>query len=620
MIGKKLLALAATLLALNAAAAAPEQAAQILDKAKQASGGSAWDTLATVHTTSKVAIGGLSGTLESWEDLRTGRFCSRYALGPVTGADGFDGQVVWTQDASRQSKTEDDVDAREGAASAAYRRCLAYWFPSRWEGSGTYQGARQEGSRRFHLVRFTPKGGRVFDLWVDAGTYLFDRIVEKTALDTQTTFFSDYRPTSGVMVPFASRLTNGEPQYDQVFSVDQIAFDVSIPDEKYKMPPPPPPDFTIAGGQTAAVVPFSLINNHIYLKARLNGQGPFQLMCDTGGANVVTPELAARLGLSPEGKVQGRGVGEKSQDTGFVKMQTLAVGEVTLSDQVFLVISLETLAGVGGAPLDGAIGYEVFKRFVVKIDYEHSELTLTVPAAFSYRGTGTVVPFTFNDSTPEVTGDIDGTPGTFAIDTGSRSSVTILAPFAKEHDLASRYGATTEMVTGWGVGGASRGLLTRAKVLRLGEVSIAEPLMVISTARQGVFADPHGAGNVGGGVLKRFNITFDYANKVLIFERNANDARPDDYDRSGMWLLLAGNTFQVVDVTAGGPAAQAGVREGDVILTIDGRTPAEMPLPAVRTKFRTDPVGTAYRLQVESRAARRELILTLRDFVFEDHP
>ena len=64
---------------------------------------------------------------------------------------------------------------------------------------------------------------------------------------------------------------------------------------------------------------------------------------------------------------------------------------------------------------------------MVRVDYEHGQLTLTAPSAFTYQGHGTVVPFRFNEQIPQVDGSIDGFPGKFDIDTGAaRGSVTIL--------------------------------------------------------------------------------------------------------------------------------------------------------------------------------------------------
>jgi hypothetical protein len=595
--------------------AASENAKEILARAKQASGGAAWDSVRSIYTKGKITTGGLNGTGESWEDILTGRAFSRFELGPMTGAQGFDGKVLWSQDSSKQVSAEEGGDAREGAINEAYRRCMAYWFPERWEGNIEYFGEKQESNRQFRIIRITPKDGRPFDIWIDATTYLFDRIVEKTAMETRTTFLSDYRQVSGVKVPFFSRSTNGEERYDQLGTTEKVEFNVPLKDEMFRMPLPPAPDFVIAGGKTSTTIPFELHNNHIYMQAKLNGKGPFELLCDTGGANIVTPELAKEIGLKYEGVLQARGVGEKSEDVALTKIQTLQVGEATLSDQVFAVYPLSTLQNVEGLPMHGLIGYEVFKRFVVKIDYENSRLTLMMPSSFSYSGSGTAVPFKFNGHVPQVEGEIDAIPGKFDIDTGSRTSLTILAPFAEKHNLKAHYGAKVQAVVGWGVGGPARGLVTRANVLKLGNVTVENPLTELSLQTKGAFTDPYVAGNVGAGVLKRFNIIFDYNRQQLIFERNANYSLPDNYDRAGMWLNQENGAFQVVDVVAGGPAEEAGLKSGDSILAVDGKTPAQLSLLAARTKFKSDPPGTKVRLLVLSGGNKKELTITLRDLI-----
>jgi len=244
-------------------------------------------------------------------------------------------------------------------------------------------------------------------------------------------------------------------------------------------------------------------------------------------------------------------------------------------------------------------------------------MTLSLPSAFDYHGTGTIVPFTFNGNAPQVEGSLDGVAGKFDIDTGARNSVSILAPFADQHGLKEHYGATVAAVTGWGIGGPSRGLVTRAKTLRLGTVEVSAPVVDLSQQKKGVFTDPYVAGNVGAGVLKRFNVTFDYARQRVIFEPNANNARPDTYDRAGTWINRGPEGFEVMDVTAGGPAEAAGLKLGDRITAVGGMPAGQLSLPALRERFRTEPVGTTIQLAVLRDGASRDLKLVLRDLVPE---
>lgn len=605
--------LATLLLTVTTLRAADPQ--ETLGRAKAASGGQAWDGIRTTHTKVKVSTGGLTGVAESWEDLLSGRYADTYELGPVVGAEGFDGKVSWSQDTSKQVLTQDSGDAYEAAVNEAYRRSLAYWFPARWPAAVEDAGERSETGRRFLAVRITPKGGRPFDMWFDATSYLLDRIVEKGGTETQTTHFSDYRTVGGVKVSYSQRGTNGETKYDQIIVTESTDHNPVIEMARFEVPAPPPRDFEIAGGAASISLPFVLVNNHIYLTVRLNGKGPYRMLFDTGGANVLTPTMAKELGVASEGALQGQGVGEKSEDIGLARIEKVELGGLTINNQVFYVFPLENMENVEGAGPFGLIGYEVFKRLVVKLDYEHKNATFTTPEAFAYKGGGSVMPFTFNGQTPQVDGEVDGLAGKFTIDTGSRASLDLHAPFVEKNNLKAKYQPKVEAVTGWGVGGGARSAVTRASTLTLGDIVVSRPVTELSLQTKGAYTDTYVAGNVGAGILKRFDVTFDYSRQQMILEPNANHDAVDDFDRAGMWINLDGKAFSVVDITAGSPAAAAGLKPGDRITAIDGKSATDVTLPAARLKFRSDPPGTKVRLTVQSGGTPREIELILRDLI-----
>jgi len=276
----------------GAPAVAAPSAQEVLAQAKAAMGGAAWDNVHFIRTRAHVETSGLSGSSETLEDMRSGVSVTHYQIGPMKGANGFDGKTVWSQDNSGQVAVQGAEDARQGAANDAYRAMRGYWYPERAAAEIAYAGGKSDGGRSFDVLRITPKGGRPFDIWVDTKTHFFDRTIEKTAIDVQTTLLSDYRSVAGKMIPFAQRSTNGEARYDTIVKIESVTFEDAAQAQAFAPPPPPQRDFGFLGGQKSTTVPFKLVNNHMYIEVKLNGHGPYELLFDTGGRNVVTPTVA----------------------------------------------------------------------------------------------------------------------------------------------------------------------------------------------------------------------------------------------------------------------------------------------------------------------------------------
>ena len=620
--GKMMLHVACLLLALlaaspvqAAAAAEAEDAAAILARYKATTGADAWDRLRTRHVTGKLSAGGLSGVAEQWDDLRTGRTYGTYKLGPLSGAQGYDGSVVWTQDESGQSRAEATQDAIEASKSAAYRTTFSFWYPDRIPGKVEYVRRESIDGREYDVLRMLPAGGRSFEVWVNRQTNLIDRLSEREATETRIETYADYRDVGGVRMPFALRFSHGDPKYDQTFTVDAMEFNVPLDDVRFAQPSPPPADYIFPAKHASVEVPFKVYNGHIYVEVRINGKGPFLMLFDSGGANILEPKVARELGLKAEGALGGSGVGESKQDVGVTKVDTLEIGGIVVKSQVFSTLDLGDFARrvEGLDNFSGLVGYELFKRFPVMIDYQRSRAIFYDPQKFKYAGPGTRVPFRFKGHVPEVDGTIDGIAGAFDIDTGSRSSLDLAAPFVDKHGLVEKLDPRVRVVSGAGVGGRVYSLLARAHLLTLGGVKVDKPVAYLSRQEKGAFADAYIAGNVGYGVLSRFNITFDYAHQQLFFEKNSAYNQPDVADRSGMWLEQTERGFEVFDVVAGGPADRAGVKAGEVIVAIDGRATARWTLANARTRFKAAG-GTRVRVKLEGEKPR-ELEITLRDLV-----
>jgi membrane-associated protease RseP (regulator of RpoE activity) len=215
----------------------------------------------------------------------------------------------------------------------------------------------------------------------------------------------------------------------------------------------------------------------------------------------------------------------------------------------------------------------------------------------------------------EVSGSIGGLAATFDIDTGARTSVGLNSPFVQRHALRARFKPSIEAVTGWGLGGATRGTVARVRELKIGTLGIPDVVVDMSLPRQGVLSHAAPSGNLGSGLLKRFVVTFDYARQRVFLRTRTDVAQRDAYDRAGLWLNRARTGFRVEGVVAGSPAAAAGLLPGDHVVAVDGRPWASLELHALREMLRELPAGTVVGISVVRGEARRDVALTLRNLI-----
>lgn len=600
-------ALLAALALTGPAAAQAPSALDVLAAMKAASGGAAWDKITALHTVSTITQGGLSGTQDEEDDVLTGCYLVSSVLGPTTQRDGYDGARVWSQDDSGQSRFVAAADDVGAAKSNAYRDSLSYWFPQRRAGAIAYLRQADEGGRRLDVLQVTPNGGRPFQMWVDGATHRLDRIVEPGAQETETTFFSDYRHAGGLVVPYQVRSTTGDPRYDTISVTRSVTLNASLSPKTFTLPPPPTPDYTL-GGASSVTVPFRYVGAHIYVDIKINGHGPFPAVLDSGGLYVATPALARRVGLTTQGAIEGSGNGAQTVDTGLARAETVTLGSLTLRRPLFYVMTLPFLQD---RPI---IGYELFKRFVTRIDYDKNLLTFTPLDRFRYYGRGISVPFRFNDRVPEVSGTVDGVPGTFTIDTGAGGTVRLNRPFVEVHGLTNRYKPRFETIIGYGIGGPERGTIVRLGRMNLGGVEVGSVPATLALDTAGGGADKAIAGNVGEGILHRFNLIFDYSRMRIIFERNSHYRENDSQNRTGVVLDPNAPNALVSDVVPGSPAAQGGIHIGDVVEAANGRVLSNNALSQESDLFR-QPAGTHLRLRVRSGGIIRDVTLVLRDLI-----
>jgi Periplasmic protease len=614
---RKTIAAFAAITATSVAALAAGSADDVLKANKAATGGPAWDTKIAVSIDADYAGQGLTGDTHSLNDLKTGHAVTHYKVGPAEGANGFDGKTPWARDMSGTITQQEGGDALVLAVNDAYRNANLWWKPDHGGAAIESKGEVTNAEGRFDVLVVTPKGGKPFEAWFDTGTHYLAKVIEKQGAQTVTTTLMNYGPEDGIKLPHKMQIDSGVgAQYIQTITVKKVTFLGAQPDSTFAMPKTVVTDFSIAGGAPSTTIPVSIVNNHIYGDAKVNGKGPFTVIFDTGGHNILTPSLAKQLGLKVEGKLPGGGAGEAVMEGGFANGVDFTVGNATVKNQLAIVMPLDKLGDIEGIPMPGMVGYETFRRFVTRVDYGASTLTLIDPAKFDPKDAGTPVKFVFNDHIPEVMGTIEGIPAKFDIDTGARSELTITKPFAETNKLRESHPKGVDAVDGWGVGGPSTGYVTRIKDMTIGDVKIGPVVGALANQDKGAFAGADYSANVGGGVLKRFIVTFDYNNRVMYLKpRPAPVEDTNTYDRAGMWINVSGSTFKIVNVTKGTPADEAGLRKDDIVTAVDGNAVNPAKLPQLRKMLRTAQPGTVVTFTVTRDGKPKAIKVTLRDLI-----
>lgn len=152
--------------------------------------------------------------------------------------------------------------------------------------------------------------------------------------------------------------------------------------------------------------------------------------------------------------------------------------------------------------------------------------------------------------------------------------------------------------------------------LQLGSFTFKNPVAIFFLDKKGVLASPEFDGVIGGEILRRFKVVFDYSRQQLILEPNRHFSEPDEYDMSGLLLIAEGEDFKILKVRhliEDSPATEAGLREGDVISAVNGTLASKLSLEQVRAMFKKE--GQSYLLSIRRGGERMQIRIRLRRLI-----
>lgn len=356
-------------------------------------------------------------------------------------------------------------------------------------------------------------------------------------------------------------------------------------------------------GKSLASIPFELYGDLIYIKVSVNGSKPLSFNLDSGASGcVVDLTLAKRLGLKTEGKAAGTGAGSGTYEITFAKNVNYDISGFKLAVESSYVIDLSGNISIMGRPLDGIIGYDLFARYVVIIDYDSRVLRLYEPQTYGYSGSGEIVPIVLKKKTPYFTGKLkvagrEAADREFLIDTGSGDSV--------DDDLVAESTAPKlEIIAGVGLGQEFKSVAGPVEWLKMGKLSVENAFGV------------SGRSMIGGQVLRRFRVIFDYSRGHMVLEPGRHYREAFAQDASGLNLRFEAGSkqFKIHSVHKNSPAEEAGLRVGDLITAINGRPASAFSLAQVWQMFTRD--GKKYTLTVRRDKKLLKVRIPLRKFPF----
>lgn len=348
------------------------------------------------------------------------------------------------------------------------------------------------------------------------------------------------------------------------------------------------PALDVATAPASVTIPFELANRHIVVQARVNGSRPLSFVLDTGAdPAIVMTGVAQELGLMMGSPVSVGGAGAQKQTGALLTGATWSIdGLKGFQQRVVMALPLAQLSTGMGQDIDGIIGTQFIREYVLEIDYQTRTIAIHDPKTFTYQGKGESIPIEFYQAHPTLSATvtpIGGQPITrrFVLDLGSGMALALHRPFVKEQALLGAQTKTVRLIGAAGAGGSVKGQVGRVQSLTIGSFQLAQVTTMFAEDEAGSFSDANLAGNIGAQIASRFRVFLDYGHNRIILEPSPAFSDPFGVAMSGAAIRAEGNdyrTFRIKEVLENSPATDAGLAEGDIITAINGTPAAQFTL------------------------------------------
>lgn len=362
--------------------------------------------------------------------------------------------------------------------------------------------------------------------------------------------------------------------------------------------------FSLSPPKKKVEIPIEIYNNLVVVPVILNDALPLKFILDTGVRTAILTQktFSDILNLTYNRKytIAGPG-GEKLIDAYVTNNVSLELPGIRGEGHALLVLDQDylELRNYLGTDVHGILGYELFSRFVVQIDYEKKLLTILAREKFRQKRKFEKVNIEVLDTKPYLTvpitffGDTTTVRLKLLVDSGASHGL-LIDPSTDDRIHVPEN--TVSSVIGRGLGGPIVGKVGRIKRIQFGSykmedviVNFPDPNSYYDSLKQSRMSRN---GAIGGEILSRFKVVFDFPGEKLYLKKNSSFNKAFHYNLSGIVVKAKGsqlNVFEITDIREKSVSDKAGLHPGDLIVSINGMSTDEMDLNVVNAYFNGKP-------------------------------
>lgn len=384
--------------------------------------------------------------------------------------------------------------------------------------------------------------------------------------------------------------------------------------------------FSIAGGKKKAQIPIEIHNNLIVIPVVLNDALPLKFILDTGVRTAILTQKTFSdildLQYTRKYTISGPG-GQNLVDAYITNNVSLELPGVHGRGHAMLVLGQDylELRNYLGTDVHGILGYELFSRFIIEVDYEKKMLTLMLPEKFRKHRRFQALPISIEDTKPYIIIPIVFENGTtmnakLLIDSGASHGL-MLEPTSDSIIQVPKNAVSS--LLGRGLGGEIVGKAGRVKSVRLGEYELEN--VIANFPDPNSYSDSIKIGNVfrngalGGELLSRFVVIFNFPQEKVFLKKNSAFKKNFYYNLSGITLKAKGsqlNIFEVTEVRDQSPSQVSGIFPGDIVVSVNGIEAKELDLNVLNGYLNSKP-GRKIKLEISRKGEKIRKEIELKD-------